>query len=226
MAFVVVGFALRPRLQHRDRPVADEIVETLENAVNGLVFVLNRDALGQHGLEHADQKERRKQVAIVQMSQQVGVMRPVGRQDAAGEGQRGFGLAHVAEGGGRGVQFTQPGRQGVEQRLPGRDFAAFGEEGVGVVELLLPARVGPAVGEVQPAQQPRQRRGLFQFCETFVHRDPSCLFGRRPCSIAGTAAPCQPGLCVRSRRPSFGSRIRYIESAFTPPCLHATCETP
>ena len=35
MAFVVVGFALRPRLQNGDRPIADEIVEPVQDAGDG-----------------------------------------------------------------------------------------------------------------------------------------------------------------------------------------------
>ena len=47
--------------------------------------------------------------------------------------------------------------------------AALGEEGVGVVELLLPARVGPPVGEVQVAEQRRRGPGRSLLCVTFLH---------------------------------------------------------
>jgi len=53
-------------------------------------------------------------------------MCPVGRQHFGGERQGALGLAHVAEGGRRGVKFVQPGRQRIQERLPRRRFAVFG----------------------------------------------------------------------------------------------------
>ncbi len=156
MAFVVVGFALRPRLQHGDRPMAYEIVEAVQDAGDGLSFVLDGDALRQHGLEDADQEKRRKQIAIIEMRQKVGVMGAVGRQRLRGQGEGGLRLAHVAEGGGVGVQLMQSRRQRVEQRLPRGRLAGVGEEGVGVVELLLPAR--RRAGRRRSSASPASRR--------------------------------------------------------------------
>ena len=119
MAFVVVRFALRPRLQHGDRPMADEIVEAVQDAGDGRGLVVGRDALGQHGLEDADQEERRKQVAVVEMSQQVGVVRAVGRQHASPARARTASAWRTSrKAAAAGVQLAQPGRQRVEQRLP------------------------------------------------------------------------------------------------------------
>ena len=46
-------------------------------------FLLDGSALRQHRLENADQEERRKQIAVVEMSEQVGVVGTVSRQDFA-----------------------------------------------------------------------------------------------------------------------------------------------
>src|SRR5207253_11300613 len=69
-----------------------------------------------------------------------------------------FRLADVAKG--AGARLVQPGQLGGESRadaFPRPRVAAFNEPGENVIELLLKARIGPALGEVEVTKQSLQR---------------------------------------------------------------------
>ena len=136
------------------------------------VLVSRGGPLSQDGLEDAGQEERPEQVAVVEMGEQVGVMAAIGGQHAAGQREHLLGLRHIAE---SGAALRVQGRASVptaRRTAPATALSrrARSEEGIGVVELLLPARIGPAVGEIQIAQQRRGGDDLFQLCVTFIHR--------------------------------------------------------
>ena len=82
-SFVVVGLARGPRFQDGDGPMADVIVEPCQHRRRRPGRLGLGRLLGQHGFEDTGQEKRLKQVAVGLMEQQVGVMRPVGRQDLA-----------------------------------------------------------------------------------------------------------------------------------------------
>ncbi len=171
MAFVFVGFALRPSFQQGHGAVADVIVEPGQDGSLGgrRAQVALPGTMGQDRLEDPDQEERQIQLFVGEMGQQIGVMAPVGVQQTGESRQNLLGLGDVAESGAGAAQPVQPlGQPGV-QALPGTGLALPEQPGAGLVEVLLPARIRAAIGEVQIAQQGRDRDLLIQRGFTHVH---------------------------------------------------------
>jgi len=107
--------------------------------------------LGQRSLARPDEKERREQVRIVLVKEQVGMMLTIGGQEIAQpDSENGLGLEDFLE---RGTAlFVQPIQlceQHAEKRVPRRRFTGLADMGQGVGELFLKARVGPALGKIE-----------------------------------------------------------------------------
>ncbi len=207
MPFVVVGLALGPSFQQRQGPVTDEVVEARQDGGHLGLVVLGGGAVAhaqrQDGFEDAGQEKGLEQVGVRQVGEQVRVVVAVSGQHEGRQLQRGAGLADVPESrGAAGPELVQARAQGVEQGLPRGGRPVPGQEGVSLVQLLLPAGVGPAVGKVQVAQQRRQRHVRFEIRVGFHHLrsplTPSCLlalfhheaYRTRPIPAS---RPCQPG---------------------------------
>ena len=194
VAFVLVRLALGPGFEDRDGTMADEVVQAGENGADAsgvpvrVLLACRRIPHLQDGFKDANEKEGAEDRGVVEMGEQVGVMAAVGGQHLGGEGKDGLGLRDVAEGGAGGsVELAQACGQGGEQFVPGTIGAGAGETGIGVVDLALPARVRPAVGEVEVAQQ-CLGRGLLQRCVTIFHRCVSLRVSCSSCSIPARRA--------------------------------------
>ena len=81
--------------------MADEIVEPGQYGRDGRLGVLfsRGGPLSQHYLEDAGQEERTEQLAVVEMSEQVGVMAAIRRQHASRQREHLLRLRHIAESG-------------------------------------------------------------------------------------------------------------------------------
>ena len=114
------------------------------------------------------------------------MMLAVGGQDLIeNERQHASGLANVSESSYAAfVQLAQLLAERPLQRPPRPRLTALREKCVGVIQLLLKARIGPALGEVEIAEERLQRRRCFQILGWLVHRGrpslPNTSFGIFP----------------------------------------------
>jgi hypothetical protein len=108
------------------------------------------------------------------VGEQVGVVAAVGGEDRGEGGEDGGRLADVAEGAATaGLEGAQAAGHPLVEDVPGAWGGAVGEEGQGVVDLFLPARVGASVGEVDVPEDRRRRHALVQLVKEFFHGSAS-----------------------------------------------------
>src|SRR5882672_8448530 len=126
--------------------MSDEVVEPSDDSIGDGQLIIT--AQMQDGLEDTNEEEGTKEGGIVEMGKQVGVMLAIGGQHARSEIEDARGLTNVAKGSrNANVQFVEPTSQLAEQRFPGSRNPLESELSERLVELALPAWVGPAIGE-------------------------------------------------------------------------------
>ena len=108
-ALVRIGLDLLLRFEHRDRPIADVVVELFERAGDDSLGFLPRRALRDSRFERAAEEQRPPQFAVRLMPEQIAMELAVGGQQMSAE-QRDdrAGLADVAEGGRLLLQLIDP----------------------------------------------------------------------------------------------------------------------
>src|SRR5207253_2772888 len=79
-ALVLVGFAARPAFQHRERPMADIVVELAQCPPKDALIFAPRATLGEYRLEGACDEKWLEQVGFALMKEQVGMVFLVGGQ--------------------------------------------------------------------------------------------------------------------------------------------------
>ena len=108
-------------------------------------------AFREDGLTNAGQEEWLKKVALTLVKKQISMIISVGGQDMVENQIQGLaGLRYLVEPGH--LIGLQSGQAGIEPSVesPVRfRFPSFGNVSIGVIQQLLPARIGPPVGEVQ-----------------------------------------------------------------------------
>src|SRR5262245_27159310 len=104
------------------------------------------------------------------MKQQVRVVLSISIQRGGEAGQEALRLLDIAEPPcPADLELLQIGLQPLRQHAPGLGLAALIEKGIGIAELLLPARIGPAVREVQITEQSRHRCYSVKLRIAWVH---------------------------------------------------------
>jgi hypothetical protein len=94
----------------------------------------------------------------------------IGGQHGRSEFEDGGRLTDVAKGrGSAGMQFVEPVMQLGKERFPGSSNALTAEVSERIIQLALPAWLGPAIGEVQIPHQGLAKSRV-ELCMTIVHR--------------------------------------------------------
>src|SRR5947208_2073264 len=88
---MVVRLPLRARLQNGDGTMADVVVEPGQQRRQPVSLA---DSLPQDRFKNAGQKKGVEQVALVRMSEKIGMVRSISRQYLAGAREGTLGLAH------------------------------------------------------------------------------------------------------------------------------------
>ena len=153
-SFVVVDLAEPTILEDRDGAMTDVVVQLLEAALDDPRGVFPGAAKSEDRLGRAGQEERDVEIALLEMEEKIGMM-PAIRGDNLVEQKpnRGGRLGRLLE---RGLPFLLEAFEGGVEILaelkPGCRIAGRRDLGTGVVEAALEPRIGPALGEVQIAQ--------------------------------------------------------------------------